>query len=100
MVLTDRDMDELWRKAGTYGGKIKESLEVAEENERSSFSQVTTKLFNEYRDIKADFEKANEAYIKLREEYQKRIDEIIEWRRKYDELNKEAARMQQQLMRK
>lgn len=71
MVLSDSDLDTIWRQAGTYGGKIEESLEVALENERRSFSEITTRLFKEYRDLKANFERTNDALEKLKPGLQK-----------------------------
>ena len=110
MVLSDRDLDELWRKAGTYGGKVKESAELVVENERNSFSQVTTTLFNEYRDLKARFEQLEEAYQKLREEqsgheqlksdYRKLTGTIFKKNEEIRRLNAEAARLQQELMKR
>lgn len=98
MVMKDSELDELWRAAGFYSTKMKDSLDVALENKRASFSNVTAKLFDEYRKLKADYEHDHEALGKLQADYQKRIAEIFELKRKYDELNEKSAEMQRQLM--
>lgn len=78
MVLNDNELDELWRRAGSYGSKIKEGLEVAEENERRSFSEVTTKLFQEYRDLKRLHEQCGQRYEKLKRDYVLRVQALDE----------------------
>lgn len=97
MVLKDAELDELWRGLGYYRGKIKEHLEAAIETEATMFSMVPERLIREYRDLKADYEHDHEALGKLQADYKKRINEIFELKRKYDELNKQAAEMQRQL---
>lgn len=97
MVLKDAELDELWRVLGTHRGEIRNHLEAAIDEEQTASSHVTERLFREYRDLKADYEHDHEALGKLQADYQKRIAEIFELKRKYDELNKKSAEMQRQL---
>lgn len=97
MVLKDAELDELWRTLGSHRGQIRERLEAAIETEQTMASMVPERLFREYRDLKHDYEHDHEALGKLQEDYQKRIQENFELKRKYDELNKRCAEMQRQL---
>jgi len=105
MVLKDAELDELWRALGSHRGKIREHLEVAIETEQTMASMVPERLIREYRDLKADYEHEHEALGKLQRDYtlrvtalDERIRELVELKRKYDELDKRAAEMQRQLM--
>lgn len=98
MVMKDAELDELWRGLGSYRGKIREHLEVAIETEATMSSMVSERLIREYRDLKADYEHDHEALEKFQADYQKRIAEYSKLKRKYDDLNKQAAEMQRQLM--
>lgn len=98
MVLKDAELDELWRGLGHYRGEHRKQLEAAIQTEQTMFSMATERLFREYRDLKHDYEHDHEALGKLQADYQKRIAEIFEWKRKYDELNKKCAEMQRQLV--
>lgn len=99
MVMKDAELNELWGVLGAHRGEIRNHLEAAigEEQTASSYAE---RLFREYRDLKADYEHEHEALGKLQEDYQKRIAEYSELKRKYDKLNKDAVDMQRQLMQK
>ena len=97
MVLKDAELDELWRGLGHYRGELKKHLEAATKTEATMFSTATERIFREYRELKHDYEHDHEALGKLQADYQKRIAEIFEGKRKYDELNKKCAEMQRQL---
>lgn len=76
MVLKDAELDALWRVLGTHRNETRNHLEAAIEEEQTANSQVTERLFREYRDLKADYEHDHEALGKLQADYQKRIAEL------------------------
>lgn len=105
MVLKDAELDELWRGLGHYRGKIKEHLEAATQTEATMLSMVTDRLFREYRDLKADYEHEHEHLGKLQRDYTLRVKaldertrELVEARKKIDDLNKQVQGIQQKLM--
>jgi len=97
MVLKDAELDEIWRGLGHYRGEHRKHLEAAIQTEQTMFSMATERIFREYQELKHDYEHEHEALGKLQADYKKRIDEIFELKRLYDDLNKKAAEMQRQL---
>lgn len=102
MVLKDAELDEMWRGLGHYRGKIKEHLEVVADTEATMFSQVTERLFREYRDLKTDYEHDHEALGKFQRDYTLRVKaldertrELAEANRKIDELRRQIQGLQQ-----
>jgi len=105
MVLKDAELDELWRGEGFYRSKIKEQLEVATDTEATMFSSITERLFREYRDLKANYEHDHEHLEKLHRDYTLRVKaldertrELVEAKKKIDDLNKQVQGLQQKLM--
>lgn len=61
MVLKDEDLDALWRVLGTHRGETRNHIEAAIQEEQTAFSHVTERLFREYRDLKAEYERLAES---------------------------------------
>jgi len=105
MVLKDAELDELWRVLGSRRYEIRNRLEAAIGEEQTAFSLVTERLFREYRDLKADYEHEHEAHGKLQRDYTLRVKaldemtrELVEAKKKIDDLNKQVQGLQQKIM--
>lgn len=105
MVMKDAELDELWRGLGHYRGKIKEHIEVVEETEATMASIIPERLFREYRELKANYEHDHEQLEKLQRDYTLRVKaldertrELIEAKKKIDDLNRQVQGLQQKSM--
>ena len=105
MILKDAELDELWRVLGSHRGEIRNHLEAAIDEEQTASSLVTERLFREYRDLKADYEHEHEALGKLQRDYTLRVKaldertrELVEAKKKIDDLNRQFQGLQQKLM--